>query len=580
VKETRGLPLLAALLALSAVGLAVRVHAARSVGFGDSEALYACYALYPAPAYLDHPGLIGLLARGMGHGTAPSPLVAHVFTALAATLAPWWAYLAARLVGGDAVRSLAAALAVAVAPEIAVGLFGMTPDLPFFFAWVGALALLGRALLSPPGGTTAAALFVGAGVAMGVACASKVSGLALVLAALITLCTRPARAHARTAWPWAGLCLAAVVFAPVVAFEARAGWPMLRHRLVDTQHDAGLSVRNAAALVLGQAAYVSPILLVCGLVLGRDLVAAQRRDAVHALLASATVVPLVILGSLCLWSRVAEPHWIAPAWLPLPLYYALRASPERPPGPRLRAWGLAVGLSMSAIVYAWVLVPAMVALVPRASYDPRLDLANELSGWPEVAADVTRTVDAARVPPSGPEDVVVVGSVWTVCAQLRAALPASVPVGCAGSNIADFATWSPSSTWSRADILVLVHDSRAPADRAALFPDRSVLSTHTLSQPRGDRTARVFTIEVLSRRATALEPADRQAAPPESTLSPLPEPPSRSAIHARLSAKRSMVASASASSATCPGSRARATFQYVDPATIMSLMANQNMSCA
>ena len=28
-------------------------------GFGDSEALYACYALHPQPAYLDHPALIG-----------------------------------------------------------------------------------------------------------------------------------------------------------------------------------------------------------------------------------------------------------------------------------------------------------------------------------------------------------------------------------------------------------------------------------------------------------------------------------------------------------------------------------------
>src|SRR6185503_15989138 len=48
---------------VSVVLLAVRLAAARVVGFGDSEALYACYALHPQPAYLDHPGLVGLFAR-------------------------------------------------------------------------------------------------------------------------------------------------------------------------------------------------------------------------------------------------------------------------------------------------------------------------------------------------------------------------------------------------------------------------------------------------------------------------------------------------------------------------------------
>ena len=62
------------LAAVSLVLFAVRIFAATRVGFGDSEALYACYALSPQPAYLDHPGLVGLFARAIGHGTAPSPL--------------------------------------------------------------------------------------------------------------------------------------------------------------------------------------------------------------------------------------------------------------------------------------------------------------------------------------------------------------------------------------------------------------------------------------------------------------------------------------------------------------------------
>ncbi|HLK37596.1 MAG TPA: hypothetical protein VKU41_12640, partial [Polyangiaceae bacterium] len=79
----------AALAVASAVLLGVRFYASTRVGFGDSEALYACYALHPQPAYLDHPGLIGVFARAVGGGTAPSPVAAHAVTSLLATAVPW-----------------------------------------------------------------------------------------------------------------------------------------------------------------------------------------------------------------------------------------------------------------------------------------------------------------------------------------------------------------------------------------------------------------------------------------------------------------------------------------------------------
>src|SRR5271169_5878751 len=90
---------------LSCVLLGARLYAASQLGFGDSEALYASYALHPQPAYLDHPGLIGAFARLIGGGTAPSPLQAHVVTALLATAFPWGVALACRACGADARRS-------------------------------------------------------------------------------------------------------------------------------------------------------------------------------------------------------------------------------------------------------------------------------------------------------------------------------------------------------------------------------------------------------------------------------------------------------------------------------------------
>src|SRR5260370_3642372 len=107
---------LTALAGVSGVLLAVRLYASSRVGFGDSEALYASYALHPQPAYLDHPGLIGVVARAVGDGTAPTPERAHVVTSLLATLVPWAMAVACRACGATWRRSFGAAVIVALVP--------------------------------------------------------------------------------------------------------------------------------------------------------------------------------------------------------------------------------------------------------------------------------------------------------------------------------------------------------------------------------------------------------------------------------------------------------------------------------
>jgi hypothetical protein len=139
-----------ALSFLSAVLYAIRLNATRTVGFGDSEALYAAYALHPAAAYLDHPGLIGVIARLIGSGTAPSPEAAHTITSLLATAVPWIALGTARALGATRKGAALCGIAMAATPEIAIGLFAMTPDLPLAICWLTSLACVGAALRSDP----------------------------------------------------------------------------------------------------------------------------------------------------------------------------------------------------------------------------------------------------------------------------------------------------------------------------------------------------------------------------------------------------------------------------------------------
>jgi hypothetical protein len=495
-EKSRPGPESTALLAISAALLVVRLYAAGRVGFGDSEALYASYALHPQPAYLDHPGLVGLVMRTLGGGTAPAPALVHSITSFAATLVPWAMVLACRAAGATWPRAMTAALVFALVPEIAIGLFAMTPDLLLACAWIGAIGSAALALRSRPGTARAAAAFAAAGLLAGVASAAKITGVTLLGALAAAYSTRPARGHARTVAPWAGLAAGALVLTPVVAFEAARGWPMLHHRLVDTQSSAGLSLRNAAALLGGQIAYLSP--LVAWLVVAAARKAwRDRGDAVGSLLLACFGVPLVALLPVCLWSRVAEPHWIAPALLSLPLA-AARASSAA--SRRLVVASCGVAAAMVAIAHAWVLVPALVSLAPGA-YDARLDIANELYGWPLAVRAAREEALAAWTPDPRKGDVVIVGPHWVVCAQLEAALRGDVPVGCATPVPDDFDDWWPRARWRAADTIIWVTDERFGPPPS--LPEHVLRGVRRVTVERGGRVARVFTIAVLVRRAQA-----------------------------------------------------------------------------
>lgn len=484
------------LLAVSAALLAARLWASTRVGFGDAEALYATYALHPQPAYLDHPGLIGLAARAIGNGDAPSPERAHLATAALATLVPWEMALACRACGAPWRRCLSAAFVVALVPAVAIGLFAMTPDLLLMITWTGSLALAALALRSPVGGPRASLAFALAGVLAGMAAAAKVTGALLLVSLAVAYASRASRAHARTIAPWAGIVAGLVVVAPIVAFEVRSGAPMVHHRLVDTQQAAGLSLRNAGALVGGQLAYLSPLVVWLAALAARASWR-DRGDAVGTLLWVSCVVPAGVLVPLSLWSRIAEPHWIAPALLSLvPAMTRARGGPPR----QLVLAASVLAATMVAVAHAWVLVPDAPRLAP-ASYDARLDLANELYGWPQATRAVRDEIASEWTPGDQRGDVAVVGPHWVICAQLAAALGRTVPVGCNTPVPDDFDGWWPRDRWRDADSIVWVTDERfGPPPE---LPSHAAQRTRRIPIERAGRTVRVFTIVVLTRRARA-----------------------------------------------------------------------------
>jgi hypothetical protein len=514
-----------ALVAVSILLLALRLWAATRVGFGDSEALYASWAVHPQPAYLDHPGLVGLVARVIGEGGVPTPGSAHVVSSLVATLVPWLLVLVARAAGAEKRHAAMAGLVLAVIPEIAVGLFALTPDLLLAPLWLGALglAIIGLAPRNAEGPGSAApsstrfapsirtaGALLGAGLLAGVAASAKVSGLLLV-ASLAIVYAQVARSDvdpravraARSLWPWAGLLSGAVVLLPFAFYEVRLGWPMLRHRFVDTQTGAGLALKNVGALLGGQLLYLSPVVAILAVLIAVDLVRRRNDDVASRVLFWSFALPIVPLGLLCLWSPVAEPHWLAPPLLALPIHAARRAG-EAVTFVRRRLVGTAAAIAaaFTVIAHAWVLVPASAKLMP-ADVDPKADIASELYGWPQAIESVREQMALAATPfdPEGRE-VVVVGPHWTVCAQLHAAL-AGVRVGCATPIPDDFDRWLPRETWRRADNVLFVTDNRFPGDGGEQLPALVRVSQSRVRVFRGGVPARIFDLYLYSRRQRA-----------------------------------------------------------------------------
>ncbi|MFO0666475.1 MAG: glycosyltransferase family 39 protein [Polyangiaceae bacterium] len=480
------------LASLSAVLAALRIVATKSIGYGDAEALYACYARHPQASYRDHPGLIGQLARLLGEGGTPAPSMAHAVSGALATLVPWMFLFAARALGASMARASIGAMAFALVPEICVGLFAMTPDLLLAPLWLLAIGCAAKAE-SAKEDRKNTWLFA-AGFLAALSASAKVSGLLLLAALLLWRGYGEKRPRAI----WVGAFGGLFPFAVVIDHEVRRGFPMLAHRFVSHEAGVGTSVTGALRSVGGQFAYLSPLFAILLVALLRPLWKARKESAHSELLMLAAFVPGIPLFLYGLMSPRAEPHWLAPAWISVGLF-ATRDTPALSGRvaiallrPRVFVPSLILSGMLSLGVYGWVLSPEAQKLLPKNA-DRKLDITNELYGWP-TAVDRVKELLRER------QGTMVVGPHWIICAQLHAGLPADVPVGCAGTP-ADFEDWYPEAKWKDAPYILYVRDDRFPAPALERFPDRTVIREDRVRTFRGGLPARTFTLSLLGRNA-------------------------------------------------------------------------------
>ncbi|MBX7118748.1 MAG: glycosyltransferase family 39 protein [Gemmatimonadaceae bacterium] len=362
---------------------ALRLVLAAAVPLFPDEAYYWDWSRHLAGGYFDHPPVIAwCIAAGtalLGDsalGVRLVPILVGSSGTVALTLA------ARRLAGDRAARYIA--LLFAVLPLSAAGLVLATPDAPLLGALAWTLFALTGALAAPVGAATR--WWLGAGLAIGLAMASKFTGVFFPLALLVAFAWHaPLRARFREPGPYLAVAVASAVMAPVLLWNAQHDWIAFRFQL---GHGLGTNAKETFLqrelnLVASQFGLVTPILFV--LVLGaiaRGLRAAEDRAA-PTRAAFATIA--AFCAAFFVYSatrRNVEANWPAIAWLPALVLLGARTTGARSAWERRGAW-------LAGTLSAVLLLHVAFRVLPLPA---RRDQASQAHGWDRLAA----RVDSAR----------------------------------------------------------------------------------------------------------------------------------------------------------------------------------------
>ena len=356
----------------------VRLALGATVPLFPDEAYYWEWSRRLAFGYFDHPPVIAALIAGGTALLGDTPLGVRLFPILVGTAAGVAVSATARqFADGRAARYVA--LLFAVMPLSAAGLVLATPDAPLLAAIAATLYFVVRALDATAVRIDATLYWIGAGVAIGIAMASKFTGVFIPMAVTLALLIHPGlRHHLRSPGPWLAVAVASLVMAPVLLWNAYHDWIAFRFQL---GHGLGTATRGTwwqreLDLLGGQVGLVTPILFVL-LVAVIVRTYKPRGEPRRFALAQVAVFCLAFFVYSATRKSV-EANWPAIAWVPAIALLAGSRLGARSAWERRAAW-LAAGLTTIALLH--VVVPYLPLPAPR-------DPVSKAHGWAELAAEV------------------------------------------------------------------------------------------------------------------------------------------------------------------------------------------------
>lgn len=341
-----------------------------------------------AAGYYDHPpGIAWVIAFGTSL-LGDTPLGVRLGSLVCNAIAAGALIVAARDVGG-AVRARRAALVFALLP-LTSGMILATPDAPLAAAVSVTLLAALRALRSEAG-SPALVWWLAAGLASGLAMATKLNGILAPFGIAVACIGIPHfRPVLRTPGPFLATALAAALMMPVLSWNAAHDWIAFRFQLTQGYGDGASGALVAAYRLLE---FIGGQLLVTAVLPGIAMAMAASRaitgrlgatPQLPAVVAAVVFVPFVASAL----RQHGEPNWTAVAY---PALILLLATADRE---IVSARRFRLGMSIAAVLVALGYLRALGALplaAPLARHDPLADA----RGWATLA-HTTDSVAAAQ----------------------------------------------------------------------------------------------------------------------------------------------------------------------------------------
>jgi len=351
---------------------AIRIAVAATMPLSADEAYYWVWSKALAPGFLDHPPMVALWIRA---GTA---LCGN--TALGVRLLGPFAALVGSLLLQQAGRDLSpgtgagnrAAWMLNGTLLLNAGAVVMTPDTPLLLFWTACLSALARLQRTGDG-----VWLIAAGATAGLALDSKYTAALLLPAILLWLAAAPGMRFWLGRWQaYAGAGVAALLFAPVLAWNAAHGWASFAKqggRGGDWHPSQALS--HIGELIGGQIGLATPLLFAVFCV-GVWLLARGWKQPEAALLLALTLVPLAVFVEHAIGDRV-QANWPA-------VIYPAAALAAAMTGVRWWKSATAVGAAMAGLLFLQA-TAAPLTLPRRADFS-----LIRLAGWNDLARNVAR----------------------------------------------------------------------------------------------------------------------------------------------------------------------------------------------
>lgn len=375
-------------VALGACVFALRLVFLGSMDVMPQEAYYWNYAQHLSPGYLDHPPLVAATIYVseiiFGHNAWGTRFGAFIYGLIFIFI--FYRYARLQLEHNCAVFASVLALLL---PYFFMGSgFLITPDASLSMAWVMALYFFYRALLKEE-----ANAWYGVGFAMGLGMLSKYTIALLAPAALLFILLDPrARRQLLRKEPYLSVIIAAVVFSPVIYWNATHNWASFAFQAVGRFADVpdiylGKMFKNILALVTPLPLLALPYLFITNPVREGEALQSPFNPRLRLFIGSFLLVPM----SVFLWNALEnEPryNWTGPLWislLPMLAWLIMNAG-------KLRWVVLGALLQRLTAPIFFLLIGAYAVFLQLLSVGlPAVDFpsgATRLLGWPEASRNL------------------------------------------------------------------------------------------------------------------------------------------------------------------------------------------------